>query len=80
MGYYWDYHGIIFPTLGKEFIWTSISVLQEQCLDRRIESRELLEKEINAWQEERNASKATIDWGFTVNTARDKLKRLYPEV
>ncbi len=25
MGYYWNYHGIIFPVLGKEFIWTSIS-------------------------------------------------------
>ena len=49
-------------------------------MDRRLESMELLEREINAWQEERNASKATIDWGFTVNTARDKLKRLYPEV
>ncbi len=57
-----------------------ISVINEQCLDRRLGSMGLLKKEINAWQKERNASKATIDWSFTVNTARDKLKRLYPEV
>ncbi len=55
-----------------------ISVLHEQCLDRRLGSIELLEKEVNVWQKERNASKAAIDWGFTVNAARDKLKRLYP--
>lgn len=57
-----------------------ISVLHEQCLDRRLGSIELLKKEVKAWQEERNASKATIDWSFTINTARDKLKRLYPQI
>ena len=56
------------------------SVLQEQCLDRRLESIDVLEKEVKAWERNRNASKATIDWSFTVNTARDKLKRLYPEI
>jgi hypothetical protein len=55
-----------------------ISVLTEQCLDRRLESREVLAKEVAAWEAERNAAKATIDWRFTIPRARDKLKRLYP--
>ncbi len=57
-----------------------LSALREQCLDRRLGSIELLTKEVKAWEKERNASKATIDWSFTVKTARDKLKRLYPEM
>jgi transposase len=55
-----------------------ISVLNGQCLDRRVGSRGLLESEIAAWENERNARKATIDWRFTIPNARDKLKRLYP--
>ena len=55
-----------------------ISVLNGQCLDRRIGCREKLESEITAWESERNAGKATIDWRFTIPNARDKLKRLYP--
>jgi hypothetical protein len=55
-----------------------ISVLTGQCLDRRIGSRETLASEITAWQSERNARKATIDWRFTIPNARDKLKKLYP--
>jgi hypothetical protein len=55
-----------------------ISVLNGQCLDRRIGNTERLESEIAAWETERNACKATIDWRFTIPNARDKLKRLYP--
>jgi transposase len=55
-----------------------ISVLNGQCLDRRIGSREKLASEITAWEDKRNADKAMIDWRFTIPNARDKLKRLYP--
>jgi hypothetical protein len=55
-----------------------ISVLTEQCLDRRIASIERLTHEVAAWETERNAAKATIDWRFTIPNARDKLKKLYP--
>ena len=55
-----------------------ISVLYQQCLDRRLGQLELLQREVAAWQDQRNARKATIDWRFTVTKARDKLKRLYP--
>jgi hypothetical protein len=55
-----------------------ISVVYEQCLDRHLGQVELLENEIAAWENERNARKAVIDWRFTVTKARDKLRRLYP--
>jgi hypothetical protein len=55
-----------------------LSVLQRQCLDRRIPDEAALNYEIAAWEEERNERQATIDWRFSVTTARAKLKRLYP--
>lgn len=55
-----------------------LSVLMGQCLDRRIGAPETLEKEIAAWERERNASRATVEWRFTSRDARHKLHRLYP--
>ena len=55
-----------------------LSVLQRQCLDRRIPDEETLKQEIKAWEERRNNMQATIDWRFSITDARDKLKRLYP--
>jgi hypothetical protein len=57
-----------------------ISVLYEQCLDRRLDHVTLLKSEVATWEAERNASQATIDWRFTVTQARDKLKHLYPKL
>ncbi len=55
-----------------------LSVLQGQCLDRRIADEATLVSEIAAWEQARNAQQATIDWRFAVTDAREKLKRLYP--
>ena len=55
-----------------------LSVLQRQCLERRIQDEATLVHEIAAWEKERNEKQATIDWRFSVTDARDKLKRLYP--
>lgn len=55
-----------------------LSVLQRQCLDRRIADKPALKQEIAAWELERNKEKATIDWRFSISDAREKLKRLYP--
>jgi hypothetical protein len=55
-----------------------ISVLTGQCLDRRLGNQEIIAREVAAWEAERNNSKATIDWRFTIPNARDKLKRPYP--
>lgn len=56
------------------------SHLSRQCLDRRIESKEFLKSETKAWMDERNNRKAAMDWRFTVEDARIKLKRLYPVI
>jgi DDE superfamily endonuclease len=55
-----------------------LSILQRQCLDRRIADQQTLKQEIAAWEFRRNEDKATIDWRFSVLDAREKLKRLYP--
>jgi hypothetical protein len=55
-----------------------LSVLARQCLDRRIETRDELEREIAAWEEERNERGDQVRWRFTTADARIKLRRLYP--
>ncbi len=55
-----------------------LSVLSRQCLDRRIPDKETLATEVAAWQYKRNTAEAKIDWRFTNDEARIKLKRLYP--
>lgn len=55
-----------------------LSVLQRQCLDRRLGDRAMMEREVAAWVAARNAATTTIDWRFTTEDARIKLKRLYP--
>ena len=55
-------------------------VLSRQCLDRRVPDAETLKAEVAAWQARRNASQAAIDWRFTAEDARIKLKRLYPSL
>ena len=57
-----------------------LSVLTGQCLNRRIGSKEELEREVVAWQRQRNAAGAQIDWRFTTDKARIKLKKLYPTI
>ena len=55
-----------------------LSVLERQCLNRRIADAATLQKEVAAYEVRRNEEKATITWNFTVKDARRKLKRLYP--
>ena len=54
------------------------SILGRQCLDRRIGEEETLRQEIAAWEKERNAQQVRVNWRFTTQDARIKLKRLYP--
>ena len=49
-------------------------------LDRRIPDRETLIKETAAWAEKRNQKCVTVDWQFTTDDARIKLKKLYPDL
>ena len=55
-----------------------IGVMVSQCLDRRIPTKALLVKEVNAWQRRRSREKVCIRWQFTVDKARKKLGRAYP--
>ena len=55
-----------------------IGVLRGQCLDRRIKDKAFLVSEIAAWEKRRNDDGATIDWTFTTEKARQKLKKAYP--
>jgi hypothetical protein len=54
------------------------SVLSRQCLDRRIRDAETLQREVQAWTQQRNRARKSVDWQFTTADARTKLKRLYP--
>ena len=57
-----------------------LSALNGQCLNRRIPNMELMRKEVAAWELDRNNRATTIDWRFTTDNARIKLKRLYPKL
>jgi transposase len=55
------------------------SVLSRECIGgRRIPDEGMLQREVAAWEEERNEKGATVDWRFSVEDAREKLERLYP--
>lgn len=55
-----------------------LSVLSRQCLNRRIATELELKQQVAAWTAARNKDHAAIDWQFTTDDARIKLKHLYP--
>jgi len=57
-----------------------LGVMQRQCLDRRLGTFEGLSTEAAAWAVERNQRSKTVDWRFTTDDARIKLKQLYPSI
>lgn len=58
-----------------------LSCLTRQCLaDRRIAELATLQVEIAAWTKRTNAKQRAVDWQFTIEKARVKLKRLYPNI
>lgn len=56
-----------------------LSALSRECLDRRLPDKETYEKEITIWETNRNSTKGSVNWQFTTEDARLKLKRLYPK-
>lgn len=54
-----------------------LNVMIGQCLNQRIRDFSTMQAEVNAWQRQRDALKATINWQFNTDLARIKLKRLY---
>lgn len=57
-----------------------LSVLSRQALQKRFASKEELEAQVKAWATDRNSKQKGVDWQFTTQDARVKLKRLYPTV
>jgi len=67
----------------KHVSWLNIAeieprVLSGQCLNRRIPNKQTLAQEVACWQNQRNFLEAKVDWRFSTDDARIKLKRLYP--
>jgi hypothetical protein len=57
-----------------------LGVLARQCLAKHHSCAETLRQNVNAWQFRRNMACVSVDWQFTTNDARVKLKRLYPTI
>ena len=57
-----------------------LSILARQCLTQRMESQANLVHQVQAWQDKRNQTATRVDWQFTSQDARTKLKRLYPKL
>jgi len=68
------------PTHGSWLNMAEIelSVLTQQCLDRRIPDATLLAAEVAAWVALRNAAATPIHWRFTLEIARIRLAHVYP--
>lgn len=79
----WDRFEFVFtPKHGSWLNMAEIElhVLNGQCLNRHISSIEKIKQEVDAWQKYRNNKNSKINWQFTNNEARIKLKRLYPSI
>ncbi len=59
---------------------SELSHLSRQCLDRRIPDIETLKRESTKWNKDRNNKAQPVDWQFTTEDARIKLKSLYPTI
>jgi hypothetical protein len=55
-----------------------LSILGRQCLSQRLPDEEEVSRQTAAWEAERNARRAQMQWRFTMADARIKLKHLYP--
>lgn len=79
----WDRFEFVFtPKHGSWLNMAEIelNVLNGQCLNRRIDNVEEVKQEVEAWQEHRNNKDAKINWRFTTQNSRIKLKKLYPSI
>ena len=57
-----------------------LSALCGQCLNRCIPDLAIMRQQINAWERDRNNRQSKVDWQFTTQDARIKLKSLYPKL
>ena len=79
----WDRFELVYtPKHGSWLNMAEIelNVLMGQCLNRRIDNMQTMKDEVEAWHIDRNNKEAIINWQFTNQDARIKLKRLYPTI
>ena len=57
-----------------------LSAYKRQCLPERIPTLEKMRALTQVWNEDRNSRQTKVDWQFSTENARIKLKRLYPKV
>lgn len=57
-----------------------LSALSRQCLARRIGTVEDLRREVQAWEATRNAEQVQVQWRFSIDQARIKLRNVYPVI
>lgn len=57
-----------------------IGVLSRQALSDYVATKEQMITRVTAWQANRNAERSTVNWQFTTQDARVRLKRLYPVI
>ncbi len=74
-----DFHFVPKHASWLNMVEIEIGVLKKQCLSRRIEDQQTLRSEIAAWQTTRNETGRRIRWMFTIEKARQKMGRAYPE-
>ena len=77
----WDHLEFIYTPLHGSWLNMAeieINVLGGQCLSRPLATLEKVAEEVKAWQQSRNNKNSRINWQFTTQDARIKLKRLYP--
>lgn len=75
---------LVFHYTPKHASWLNmaeieLSVLERQCLDRRLAPMGRLASEVKCWEDARNKAGVKVVWRFTTDQARTKLARLYPE-
>jgi len=57
-----------------------LSAMSVQCLSRRIGDLSVLRSELSLWEVSRNNSSKSVNWHFTTENARGKLRFLYPKI
>ena len=57
-----------------------LSTLTRQCLSRRIGTLQEMQGHVDAWENERNQARTRVRWRFTIDRARERLRRVYPQL
>ena len=56
-----------------------IGIMDRECTNRRIKNKEMLTREVKAWEKRRNKQRKKIMWTFTKQKADEKLRKYYTE-